>query len=135
MLFVYVIKNFSVNQKHIAMGNFNINYDNSKMSLNNIDYTNHIRSKGGAQLINKLTRIGKTSSTIIKHIYANGSSYNHVSPFTLCADISDHLSVCAEVKYKQTKKPFKLFFLRQFSEKRMELFLIDFTEKYIGNNK
>ena len=51
------------------MGDFN--YDNSKMSQNNIDYTNHIRSKGCAQLINKPTRIGKTSSTIIEHIYAD----------------------------------------------------------------
>ena len=102
MLFVYVIKKFSVNQNHITMGDFNINYDNSKMSQNNIEYTNHIRSKGCAQLINKPTRIGKTFSTIIEHIYANGTFYNHVSLFIICADILDHLPVCAEVKYKQT---------------------------------
>ena len=104
MLFVYVIEKFCVNQNHIAMGDFN--YDNSKMSQNNIDYTNHIRSKGCAQLIYKPTRIGKTSSTIIEHIYANGSFYNHVSLFIICADILDHLPVCAEVKYKPTKNPF-----------------------------
>ena len=85
------------------MGDFN-NYDNSKMSQNNIDYTNHIRSKGCAQLINKSTRIGKTSSTIIEHIYANGSFHKHVSLFIICADILDHLPVCAEVKYKPTEK-------------------------------
>ena len=102
--FVNAIKKFSVNQNHIAMGDFNFNYDNSKMSQNNIDYTNYIRSKGCAQLINKPTRIGKTSSTIIKHIYANGSFHKHVSLFIICADILDHLPVCAEVKYKPTKK-------------------------------
>ena len=86
------------------MGDFNFNYDNSKMSQNNIDYTNHIRSKGCAQLIYKPTRIGKTSSTIIDLIYSSDTFDNHVSLFILCADISDHLPVCAEVNSKPTKK-------------------------------
>ena len=51
------------------------------MSQNIIDYANHISSIGCAQLINKPTRIGKTSSTIIDHIYANGTFDNQVSPF------------------------------------------------------
>ena len=117
------------------MGDFNFNYDNSKMSQNNIDYTNHIRSKGCAQLIYKPTRIGKTSSTIIEHIYANGSFDNQDSVFIICADISNHLLVCAEVKYKPTEKPFNRLLLRQFSEKRMEVFLIAFIENCIRNDK
>ena len=80
------------------MGNFNINYDSSTMSQNILDYANHISSIGCAQLINKLTRIGKTSSTIIDHIYANGTFDNQVSPIILCADISDHLLVCIYLK-------------------------------------
>ena len=99
------------------------------MSQNIIDYANHISSIGCAQLINKPTRIGKTSSTIIDHIYANGTFDNQVSPFILCADISDHLPVCAEVKHKPTKKIIKRPFLRQFSEERMEMFLIDLCRK------
>ena len=74
------------------------------MSQNIIDYANHISSVGCAQLINKPTRIGKISSTIIDQIYANGTFDNQVSPSILCADILDHLPVCAEVKYKPTKK-------------------------------
>ena len=111
------------------MGDFNINYDNSTMSQNIIDNANHISSVGCVQLINKPIRIGKTSSTIIDHIYANGTFDNQVSPFILCADILDHLPVCAEVKYKPTKKTIKRPFLRQFSEERMEMFLIDLCRK------
>ena len=129
--FVNVIKKFSVNQNYIAMGDFDINYDNSTMSQNIIDYANHISSIGCAQLVYKPTRIDKTSSTIIDHIYANGTFDNQVSPFILCADISDHLPVCIEVKYKPTKKKIKRPFLQQFSEKRMEMFLIDLCRKII----
>ena len=111
------------------MGDFNINYDNSTMSQNIIDYANHISSIECAQLTNKPTRIGKTSSTVIDHIYANGTFDNQVSPFILCANISHHLPVCAEVRYKPTKKIIKHPFLRQFSEERMGMFLIDLCRK------
>ena len=127
--FVNVIKKFSVNQNYPAMGDFKINHDNSTMSQNIIDYANHISSLGCAQLINKPIRIGKTSSAIIDHIYGNGTFDNQVSPFILCADISDHLPVCAEVKYKPTKKTIKRHFLQQFSEESMEMFLIDLCRK------
>ena len=46
-------------------------------------------------------------------------------PFFLYADISDHLSVCAEVKYKQIKNTAKRPFVRPFSQQRVEMFLTD----------
>ena len=81
------------------------------MSQNIIDYANHISSMGCAQLNSKPTRIGKTSGIIIDHISANGTFDSLVSFFIYCADISDHLLVCAEVKKKPTKKTFKLSFI------------------------
>ena len=72
------------------MGDYNVNYDISEKSQNIIDYTNHIDSIGCTQKINKPTRICKTSSRIIDHIYTNASIDNQVSPFILGTNISDH---------------------------------------------
>ena len=65
--FVKVIKKMSVNQNYNTMRDFYIKYDNSTMLQNIIDYANHISSIGCAQLINKPTRVDKTSSTIVDH--------------------------------------------------------------------
>ena len=71
-------------------------------------------------LVNKLTRISKTSSLIIGHVYNN-----HVSPFVPCVDIVDDLPVGAKIKNKHIKTTITCPFIRQFSQERVDLLLTD----------
>jgi len=71
--FVNVIKSFKANKNYIALGDYNINYDRVVSSQNISNYFNHLCSVGCLQLINKPTRVSKTSSSIIDYVYTKSS--------------------------------------------------------------
>ena len=100
--FVNVIK--PINPNYIALGDYNINNNKGASSQNTSNYFNHMSSFGFLQLIIKPTRISKTSSTIINHIYIKTCLLNYASPVILYKDASDHLPVSTQLKLKQTKK-------------------------------
>ena len=95
--FVNEIKSFKANQNYVVLGDYNINYDKVMLSRATADYINHIASLGCIQLIDMPTRFSQTSNTVIDHIYVNSSILNHVIPFIIYEDISDHLPICVEI--------------------------------------
>ena len=138
--FVHVIKRFKANQNYIILGDFNINYDKKASSQNVNDYANHISSIGCLQLIDKPTRTTPTSSTIIDHIYVNTALTGQVLPIILYDDISDHLPLCAELRYTALKKSTMRPIFRPINQRVIELFLsklnkeLNIAEKRNNNN-
>ena len=125
--FVSVIKSFKSIQNWVVMGDFSINYDKVTTQQNISDYANHINSAGCEQLINKPTRIGKSSSSIIDHIHANSVLKKHILPIMLYEDISDHLPICAIVQCnpfeKTATRPLRLI----ISQDNIDLFFEDLS--------
>ena len=105
------------------LGDFNINFlsSNSVTKYNNKRWDHTISKYGLAQMINSPTRITKSSSTIIDHIYSTRPdliSDVHVPLFS----ISDHYPVCftrstCNLKSKQSKhENIKYRSFKSFSE-------------------
>ena len=72
------------NMKSVVLGDMNFD----TMVTENMDITEYFLEKGLAAYINKPTRIGRTSSTCIDHIYSNKDEES----FIFETDFSDHLT-------------------------------------------
>ena len=83
------------NQVYFLLGDFNIKYvyGNNQDIFNNTKWADITVKFGLEQLIKNPTRISKTSSTIIDHIYTNCSD-NIKEVFTSELAISDHYPIC-----------------------------------------
>ena len=67
------------------------------------------------QLITEDTRIGKTSSTLLDHIYTNDNTQNYSSGTFTLTD-SDHSAIFVIHKKKSPKVPSKIIETRNFSK-------------------
>ena len=70
--------------------NYNINLIRQDMHDGTGNFVNSLYENSLVTLITRLTRFGKTSSTLIDNIFTNKFNYNAVSGL-LITDISDHL--------------------------------------------
>ena len=137
---MHVIKRFKTNQNYIILGDFNINHHKKASSQNVNDYANHISSIGCLQLIDKPTRTTPTSSTIIDYIYVNTALTGQVLLIIRYDDISDHLPLCAELRYTALKKSTMRPIFRPINQRVIELFLsklnkeLNIAEKRNNNN-
>lgn len=77
------------------LGDYNFQYipGNSNRSFTNTKWNNLVSTFGLHQLIQEPTRVSKTSSTIIDHIYTNCIDFVNES-FVSCLSLSDHFPVC-----------------------------------------
>jgi hypothetical protein len=83
------------NHVYYLLGDFNINYvnRNSQEIFNNTKWADITVKFGLEQLVKTPTRISKSSSTIIDHIYTN-CSYKIKEVFVSELAISDHFPIC-----------------------------------------
>ena len=80
-------------QEYHIMGDFNINFFADKKSCSNSRWYSFIMSNGLSQLVTQPTRISKTSSTIIDHLYSSRPD-RVTEVFVSSYSISDHFPVC-----------------------------------------
>ena len=95
--YVNILKSFKSSQKYVILGDSNIHYDKINKLSGITDYVNHVQSVGCIQLIDKPTRMSASCSSIIDHIYTNSAHTSQVTPTITYDDISDHMSICAEI--------------------------------------
>ena len=127
--YLSVIEKMKTNQKFIVVGDFNINYDQLEAAPSMVaNYINSINMLGCVQFINKPTRITKTSSTIIDHVYANQNLVNSIYPAVMIHDISDHLPIIVEYRTANMKKETFRPLIRQLPDEKVENFLIDLND-------
>ena len=83
-------------QKHLfSVRDLNINFLDYSINTNVHDFFNSVFQNGVFPLINKLTRVIKSSATIIDHVLTNTRIDSEVQRDILKTDISDHLAAFA----------------------------------------
>jgi len=88
------------NLNYYILGDINIDLTPSnKLETIQFNYTNLLASNAALQLINKPTRVTKTSKTIIDHIITNNIS-NIIHPCIFLSDLSNHYPVACIIAGK-----------------------------------
>ena len=81
-------------KKHIYLtGDFNINLLNADSHILTSEFIELMFSTSLLPTINKPTRVGRSSATIIDNIFINNTHYNVIDAGILTSDISDHFPV------------------------------------------
>lgn len=119
---------------YYVLGDFNINYfpDDIKCNYSNSRWNDIVFEYGLTQLIENPTRVMKSSSTIIDHIYVNNvNNINKVSVPNI--SMSDHYPVCITLStknymYEGHKKQHKHITYRSFKNFNESLFRSDLND-------
>ena len=93
----------SINDEHlnaIIMGDTNIDLLKYNTHEKTESYLNDIISNGFLPIITKPTRIARTSSTLLDHIYIN-STTNYSQTGIIISDLSDHYGTVYISTYKR----------------------------------
>ena len=89
---------------YILVGDFNIDADKYNIASYATDFLNFTHSLGCNMFINKPTRVSKSSSSIIDHVYSNLPA-NHLENYVIESDVSDHYGTLTKIKgYAQPDK-------------------------------
>ena len=120
--------------KILILGDLNINWNekcSSTLLLKTLAQQFNLN-----QLITEDTRIGKTSSTLLDHIYTNDNTQNYSSGTFTLTD-SDHSAIFVIHKKKSPKVPSKIIETRNFSKVNWDklnedLKLLDLENKIKG---
>ena len=83
------IASFGPKQKCYILGDLNINVDPSKSTESATDYMYMLYSNNCYMPIDKSTRVGNNTNTIINHVITNDTS-NIIYPAIFTSDITDH---------------------------------------------
>ena len=86
------IASFGPKQKCYILGDLNINVDRNKSAESATDYMHMLSGNNCYMLIDKLTRVGNNSNTVIDHIIINDTS-KIIYPAIFTNDITDHFPV------------------------------------------
>ena len=110
------------------LGDFNINLLQAHLNHQINNYVDTLLSYSVKCVINKPTRIGTSSRTLLDHIYTNSTrrSINGIAK----ADISDHLPTFIIVQdTKMTFKATNKFYVRDMKNFSLESFCLDLSNK------
>ena len=106
---------FGPKQKCYILGDLNINADPNNSTESSTDYM-HMLSSNCCMLIDKPTRVGNISNTIINHVITNDTS-NIIHPAIFTYDITDHFPIgcfvaTPKISTESVKTKKQTFFIR-----------------------
>ena len=126
------IASFGPKQKCYILGDLNINVDPNKSTESATDYMHMLSSNNCYMLIDKLTRVGNNTNTVIDHVITNDTS-KIIYPTIFINDITDHFPVgcfvgSQKISTENVKTKKQTFFLRNMRRFNKDKFLAEMVE-------
>ena len=119
----HIIKNKFQEKPFFLVGDLNINSLDYSRNTHVRDFFNFVFQNGIFPVINRPTRVTKSSATVIDHILTNTIIDSHIQSGIIKTDISDHFAVFSLIKtnFKQTNIK-KTIIKRDINEDSMKYF-------------